>query len=103
MRPGLPPRRDRGKRGGGGPLQLLCLRREYYLIGDFPALGAPLQVFRKSEMKNNSDDMVITGLAAISAAGVGLQPLREALGEGRPCLRPVPAEILGEGGYLWAK
>lgn len=54
-------------------------------------------------MKNNSDDMVITGLAAISAAGVGLQPLREALREGKPCLRPVPAEILGEGGYLWAK
>lgn len=49
------------------------------------------------------NDIVITGLASISAAGVGLEPLREALRSGRPLLQPVPEEILGEGGHFWGK
>jgi 3-oxoacyl-(acyl-carrier-protein) synthase len=54
-------------------------------------------------MNRNSDDMVVTGLAAISAAGVGLEPLGEALRNGRSLLQPVPEEVLGEGGHLWGK
>jgi len=49
------------------------------------------------------NDIVITGLAAISAAGVGIDPLREALERGESLLKPVPEQILGESGHFWAK
>lgn len=45
-------------------------------------------------------DIVITGMAAISAAGVGVEPLAAALAEGRRCLTPIPEEIAGSG-HLW--
>jgi 3-oxoacyl-(acyl-carrier-protein) synthase len=51
----------------------------------------------------NDHDIVITGLAAISAAGVGTEPLREALERGDSCLQPVPEDVLGETGHLWGK
>lgn len=54
-------------------------------------------------MKNIANDIVITGMAAISAAGVGLDPLVTALGEGKSLLKPIPADIAGSDGYLWGK
>ncbi len=51
----------------------------------------------------NNNDIVITGLAAISAAGVGLAPLGETLRTGVSRLQQVPEEILGETGHLWGK
>ncbi|KAF0219593.1 MAG: beta-ketoacyl [Geobacteraceae bacterium] len=54
-------------------------------------------------MIKNMDDIVVTGQAAVSAAGVGLEPLREALRRGSSHLQPVPEEILGEGGHFWGK
>lgn len=54
-------------------------------------------------MKSGAPDIVVTGLAAISAAGVGTLPLKEALAEGRSRLSPVPEEVLGVPGYRWGK
>jgi len=48
-------------------------------------------------------DTVVTGLAAISSAGVGIDPLREALQRGECLLKPVPEGILAESGQLWGK
>lgn len=45
-------------------------------------------------------DIVVTGMAAISPAGIGLEPLAAALAEGKSCLSPVPDEIAGPG-HLW--
>ncbi|WP_243373159.1 beta-ketoacyl synthase N-terminal-like domain-containing protein [Geotalea sp. SG265] len=50
-----------------------------------------------------STDIVITGMAAISAAGVGLDPLRKAVQEGKSLLKPIPPEIAGTDGCLWGK
>jgi 3-oxoacyl-[acyl-carrier-protein] synthase II len=49
------------------------------------------------------NDIVVTGLAAISAAGVGTGPLLEALKLGESRLQPVPEHILGEIGYRWGR
>lgn len=54
-------------------------------------------------MNSSKTDLVVTGLAAISAAGVGIDPLREALMKGESLLQPVPEEVLGRKGYLWGK
>ena len=54
-------------------------------------------------MNISKNDIVITGLSAISAAGVGTEPLLEALARGESLLKPVPEDILGPGGHLWAK
>lgn len=54
-------------------------------------------------MSEIANDIVISGMAAISAAGVGLDRLREALCRGESLLKPVPADILGEPGHLWGK
>ncbi|WP_223905511.1 beta-ketoacyl synthase N-terminal-like domain-containing protein [Geobacter sp. AOG1] len=54
-------------------------------------------------MASEFDNIVVTGLAAISAAGVGLEPLREALADGVSRLSPVPEEVLGETGHFWGK
>ena len=48
-------------------------------------------------------DTVITGLAAISAAGVGIDPLSEALGRGESLLKPVPEGVIERSGQLWGK
>jgi 3-oxoacyl-(acyl-carrier-protein) synthase len=48
-------------------------------------------------------EIVITGLAAITAAGVGLDPLRETVRSRVSALRPIPAEIAGEDGHLWGR
>ena len=47
--------------------------------------------------------IVITGLAAISAAGVGTDALLEALGDKQSRLQPVPEDILGVAGHKWGK
>ncbi len=54
-------------------------------------------------MNGKRNTIVISGLAAISSAGVGLAPLREALVDGKSRLKPVPEEILGESGHFWGK
>ena len=54
-------------------------------------------------MVTGTSDIVITGLAAISAAGVGIEPLREALTDGVSRLTPVPEDVLGVPGYVWGK
>lgn len=47
--------------------------------------------------------MVITGLAAISSAGVGIQPLAEALKDEQSRLQLIPEEVTGKTGFLWGK
>lgn len=54
-------------------------------------------------MNTPSMDIAVTGLAAISSAGVGLDPLRETMVQRRCRLTPVPVEILGKEGHLWGK
>lgn len=54
-------------------------------------------------MTTRKTDIAVTGLAAISATGVGTASLREALRRGESLLRPVPLEVLGEPGHLWGK
>jgi len=54
-------------------------------------------------MDRERHDIVVTGLAAISSAGVGLAPLREALADGKSRLLPVPGEMLGESGHFWGR
>jgi 3-oxoacyl-[acyl-carrier-protein] synthase II len=51
----------------------------------------------------HSTDIVITGLAAISSAGVGADRLVEALKSRQSCLQPVPVDVAGEEGHLWGK
>lgn len=46
--------------------------------------------------------LVITGVGAVSSAGVGIEPLMEALYTGRRCFQPVPLEDLRQEGYEWA-
>ncbi len=50
-----------------------------------------------------NNDIVITGLAAISAGGVGLDEFRETMAKGKCMLTPVPPEVLAEPGHLWGK
>lgn len=54
-------------------------------------------------MKSARTEIVITGLAAISSAGVGLEPLNNTLRSGIPALRPVPVELAGEEGHVWGR
>ena len=55
------------------------------------------------QMTELKSGIVITGIAAISAGGVGIGELRETLEQGKCMLTPVPEEILGERGHLWGK
>lgn len=48
-------------------------------------------------------EIAITGLSAISAAGIGVEPLCEAFRTGTSHLKPVPFDILGEEGHRWGK
>jgi 3-oxoacyl-[acyl-carrier-protein] synthase II len=54
-------------------------------------------------MSDNHDNIAVTGLAAISSAGVGTEPLLEAVNDGRSRLQPVPEEITGETGHFWGR
>jgi len=54
-------------------------------------------------MTSSHTEIVVTGLAAISSAGVGLDPLREVLRTGESALRPIPAELAGAEGHLWGR
>ncbi|HJV36275.1 beta-ketoacyl synthase N-terminal-like domain-containing protein [Geomonas sp.] len=54
-------------------------------------------------MNSAHDDIVISGVAAISAAGVGTAALIEALAAGNSKLQPVPEDVVGESGHLWGK
>ncbi len=54
-------------------------------------------------MMSQRSDIVVTGLATVTAAGVGIAPLVSALESGTSRLTPVPEEILGESGYSWGK
>ena len=52
---------------------------------------------------NDRYDIVVTGIAAISAAGVGIVPLVDAVRSGTSVLQPVPREVTGADGLLWGK
>ena len=54
-------------------------------------------------MSGINNDIVITGLAAISAGGVGIAQFRETLLRGESMLTPVPPEILSKPGQLWGR
>ena len=54
-------------------------------------------------MRQETPDIVITGLAAISSAGVGIEPLTAALCSGKSCLTPVQTELAGREGLYWGK
>ena len=54
-------------------------------------------------MKAVRTEIVITGIAAISSAGVGLDPLKKTLHSGISALRPVPVDLAGEEGHVWGR
>jgi 3-oxoacyl-(acyl-carrier-protein) synthase len=54
-------------------------------------------------MMQETPDIVITGLAAISAAGVGIEPLVTALRAGHCCLTLVPPELACQSGQRWGR
>ena len=54
-------------------------------------------------METANNDVVITGLSAISAAGMGTGPLLEAVRRGESLLQPVPEDVVGEAGHFWGK
>jgi 3-oxoacyl-[acyl-carrier-protein] synthase II len=54
-------------------------------------------------VNSGCDDIVITGVSAISAAGVGTEPLVEAVRAGVSRLQPVPEDVIGESGHFWGK
>lgn len=50
----------------------------------------------------NATPLAITGISAVSSAGVGIEPFRDALRTGRRCLQPLPAGLLDEATVEWA-
>ena len=46
--------------------------------------------------------VVITGVGAVSSAGVGVEPLMAAIRSGRRCFQPIPEELLPGAGDEWA-
>lgn len=54
-------------------------------------------------MQQETPDIVITGLAAISAAGVGIESLVQAVRAGQSRLTPVPPELACQPGQLWGR
>jgi 3-oxoacyl-(acyl-carrier-protein) synthase len=54
-------------------------------------------------MREARTEIAVTGIAAISSAGVGIDPLLETLRSGVSALRPVPVELAGEEGHLWGR
>jgi 3-oxoacyl-(acyl-carrier-protein) synthase len=54
-------------------------------------------------MTRMSNDIVISGYAAVTAAGIGVQPLLELLRSGNDALSPVPADVPGGAGQRWGR
>lgn len=54
-------------------------------------------------MNNPFHDIVITGSAVISAAGIGVAAIQELIRSGGDALSDIPAEVLGAEGYRWGK
>jgi len=54
-------------------------------------------------MTESRIEIVVTGLGAISSAGVGLEPLLDVVRSGGSALRPIPTELSGKEGYLWGR
>ena len=54
-------------------------------------------------MSSAPSEIVVTGIAAVSAAGVGTDRLRELLETGATALTPIPEAVVGEAGHLWGK
>lgn len=54
-------------------------------------------------MRNDFKDIVITGSAVISAAGIGVEPVLELIRTGTDAFVPLPADVLGAEGFRWAK
>jgi len=54
-------------------------------------------------MNKTADNVVVSGYAAISAAGVGLEPVMAAIREGRTTLTPVPDDLAGCAGQAWGR
>ncbi len=54
-------------------------------------------------MSTSGPKVVVTGLAAISAAGIGLESLRETVCSRSSVLWPVPDELTGGEQYLWGR
>jgi 3-oxoacyl-(acyl-carrier-protein) synthase len=54
-------------------------------------------------MTRMSNDIVISGYAAVTAAGIGVQPLLDVLHNGGDALSAVPADIPGGAGQRWGR
>ena len=54
-------------------------------------------------MKYTTTHIVVTGTAALSAAGCGVSAIQELVRSGGDALTPIPFEVLGEDGYRWGK
>lgn len=47
--------------------------------------------------------IAVTGLSAISAAGAGLDPIKQVIASRESALKPVPPELAGGEGHLWGR
>lgn len=54
-------------------------------------------------MNISTNDIVVTGFSAISAAGSGVAAIRELLDSGHSALTAVPEDVPGGSGQLWGK
>ncbi|MCL2761349.1 MAG: beta-ketoacyl synthase [Desulfuromonadales bacterium] len=54
-------------------------------------------------MRHDIKNIVVTGVAAISAAGVGVEPFLSALKNSKSCLTLIPEEVGARTGALWGK
>lgn len=54
-------------------------------------------------MNYSFNDIVITGWSAITAAGVGVDPLMALIRSGQDALLTVPTDLAGSDGYRWGK
>src|SRR5512133_668088 len=54
-------------------------------------------------MKHTITDIVVTGTAALSAAGCGVDAIQELVRSGGDALTSIPFDVLGADGYRWGK
>lgn len=54
-------------------------------------------------MKHDISSIVVTGLSVFTAAGNGLEPLRELLRSGGDAFTALPDDVLKADGYVWGK
>ena len=54
-------------------------------------------------MKHTITDIVVTGTAALSAAGSGVDAIYQLVRAGGDALTPIPTDVLGADGYRWGK